>query len=142
MASDVRFHKPSPLQGALAGATVANIAVAWLTWVKVGASTRNSYEVFRTAQRFNLEALDPLRFAWFMAPVATLGCFLLLSLRLVRPAAVLALIQSLLVAIVSAAVLIIGVNTGLGPILGVIAGCGGIGLAIAVFLSINSVTRP
>lgn len=142
MTSNARFHKPRPLEAALAAATIANIGVAWLTWVKVGASTRNSYEVFRTAQRFNLEAIDPLRFAWFMAPVATLACLLLIGLRLSRAAAVLALIQSLLVASVSAAVLIIGVDTGSGPIVGALASCVGIGLAIAVFLSSNPTIRP
>lgn len=134
MHSQLGWKRPEVLDLALICASAANIAVAWLTWVKVGASTRNSYEVFRSAQRFNLEALDPVRFAWFFAPVLTLACAVLVSIGLRRWAAGFTLVQSLFVAIVSFVVLLIGVDIGLGPVLGVTSGVGGVGVAVTVIV--------
>jgi len=136
MSEGLNFVRPSPLGWALGATVLTNALVGWLTWIKVGASTRNSYEVFRSAQRFQLEQLDPLRFAWFMAPVLTLVCFLLLSIGLWRWAAVIGMIQSVFVGLIGLAVLIIGVNTGLGPIVAVFVGtvglCVGVGLIVSM----------
>ncbi len=128
---------PRGLDLALAFVTLLNSGVSWLTWVKVGASERNSYEVFRTAQRFDLEALDPLRFVWFMSPVATLACLLLVAIQMRRPAGLLVLFQSILVAAVGLAVLLVGVESGLGPLLGFASGITGIGLGASALMSRN-----
>lgn len=54
--------------GAVA-ALATSVAVAWLPWVRSGASTRNSYEALRSAQRLGLESFTPFRVIWFLVPV-------------------------------------------------------------------------
>ena len=137
----LRLSRPTGIGIALAAVSILNSVVSWLTWVKVGSSSRNSYEIFRTAQRFNLEALDPVRFIWFMSPVLTLGCLLLIPLRLRRSAGVLVLLQSFLGAGVSLAVLVVGIESGAGPKLGFASGLAGIGIGTASLLSLDSETR-
>lgn len=137
MSEELGLGRPSRLGWILSAVVIANAAVGWLTWVKVGASTRNSYEVFRSAQRFQLEQLDPLRFAWFMAPVLTLICLLLVVIGFQRWAAIVGLVQSLFVGLMGLAVLIIGVNTGLGPIVALLVGAIGVCVAISLIVSIK-----
>lgn len=137
MSEQLRFHRPNSWGWALGGVVIANALVGWLTWIKVGASTRNSYEVFRSAQRFQLEQLDPLRFAWFMAPVLTLVCVLLLAIGYSRSAAGVGLIQSVFVGLMGLAVLIIGVNTGLGPLIAALVGTAGVCVALGLIVSMK-----
>jgi hypothetical protein len=54
----------------------AAVAVPWMEWVRTGSAVRNSYEVFRSAQRLGLEELTPIRVLWFLLPVlAVAGSF-------------------------------------------------------------------
>lgn len=76
-----------------------------------------------------------------MSPVLTLACLVLIPLRLRRSAGVLVLLQSLLVAGVSLAVLVAGIESGAGPKLGFGFGLAGIGLGTASLLSLDSETR-
>lgn len=69
--------------GRMVGAVAAlatSVAVAWLPWVRSGASTRNSYEALRSAQRLGLDGFTPFRVIWFLVPVlaaaSILGGFL------------------------------------------------------------------
>ncbi|MDA3039327.1 MAG: hypothetical protein O3C27_07310 [Actinomycetota bacterium] len=56
---------------ATAGAAL-QLAVGQLPWMRTGEATRNSYELFRSAQRLGLDELTPFRVVWHLLPVATL----------------------------------------------------------------------
>lgn len=124
--------RPSKPDLVIAVSSVAYVAIAWLTWLKVGESSRNSYEIFRSAQRLNLEALDPLRFAWFFVPVVTLVVLVCMAVGYRRSAAALALVQSAFVGAIGLIVLISGVESGLGPIVAVAAGALGASFSFSV----------
>lgn len=74
----------------------AAITSMWLPWLRSGATTRTSFEVFRAAQIFGFDQLTPLRVLWYVLPVLVICCFLLLSSGLVKTGAIGLLLAGLL----------------------------------------------
>ncbi|MFT7600525.1 MAG: hypothetical protein ACI8TP_003468 [Acidimicrobiales bacterium] len=118
----------------VAGAVALSLgAVGWLGWVRSGSAVKNSYEMFRSAQRLGLDQLTPFRVAWFLVPVVSLAIVVLLVVGVRKAAAGLLAIESLVVGAAALAALVGGVAAGLGPPLGLSTAL--VGLVAAGFLT-------
>ncbi len=120
-------------------ATAATVALAiglvpQLPWVVTGSRSRNSYEVFRSAQSLGVDELTPLRVAWFLVPVAALGVVGWLAVGRLRLAAAFLGAASLLVAGVALVVVVAGIAAA-GARVGVVVGL--VGIASAVLLIVR-----
>ncbi len=93
--------------------------VGWLGWVESGSVVRNSYEMFRAAQRLGLDVLTPLRVVWFLVPVASLLVVVLMAAGFVRSGLGVLVLEALLVGAAGVAVLVVGVRGGIGSLVGV-----------------------
>lgn len=116
-----------PAAGIAALSMLAAIGVAWLPWVRTGSRNRNSYEVFRSAQRLGLEELTPLRVLWFVVPVVAAAAVLAGVASQTRLFGLLAAFVGVTVAIAGLVVTISGAGAGIAPLLAV-----GVGLAAMV----------
>jgi hypothetical protein len=110
----------------------APIALAQLGWVRVGSVSRNSYEMFRSAQRLGLGHLTPMRVAWYLVPVASLAIGLTLALGRRRLAAGLLALQGAVVGATGSAVLVAEVAAGIGAMLAPIAALAAVAVAIGL----------
>ena len=120
----MRLPSPAsrPAAGIAALSMFAAIAVAWLPWVRTGSRTRNSYEVFRSAQRLGLEELTPLRVLWFVIPVIAAAAVLAGVANQTRVFGLLAAFVGVTVAIAGLLVAISGAGAGSAPLLAVAVG--------------------
>lgn len=105
---------------------LAELGVGQLEWVHVGASSRNSYELFRSAQRLGLGELTPFRVVWYLLPVVALTFALALAGRRTRIAGVLLGGQSVVVAVAGLAVQLVGADAGAGSKLAIPLGAAGL----------------
>ncbi len=121
-----------------AGLPAAGMVFAMqLEWVRSGSATRNSYEMFRSAQRLGLDELTPFRVVWFLMPVLCLGSLLMIGLARHHASASFLgaafLGAASLVSLgVGVAVLTSGLGVGLGAPLA--TGSGAVGLLAVVVL--------
>ena len=141
----VELGRRSPIRDVVtAGLPAAGMVLAMqLEWVRSGSATRNSYEMFRSAQRLGLDELTPFRVVWFLVPVLCLGSLLMLGLVRYHVAtsylgAAFLGAASLVSVGVGAAVLASGLGVGLGAPLS--TGSGVVGL-VAVILLIVAARR-
>lgn len=141
----LELGRRSPIRDVVtAGLPAAGMVLAMqLEWVRSGSATRNSYEMFRSAQRLGLDELTPFRVVWFLVPVLCLGSLLMLGLARHHVAAsylgAAFLGAASLVSVgVGAAVLASGLGVGLGAPLS--TGSGVVGL-VAVILLIVAARR-
>lgn len=94
---------------ALAATTALGLGfVLQLPWVTTGARSRNSYEVFRSAQTLGVDQLTPLRVAWYLVPVLALGVVGWIAVGRLRLAAAFLAVAALLVAGVAVVVVVAG----------------------------------
>lgn len=119
---------------AVAGA-VLQLVVGQLAWMRTGTADRNSYELFRSAQRLGLEELTPFRVVWYLLPVATLAFGLCLASRQRRMAGLVVALQSVVVVAAGIAVWAVGPGAGIGPKLAIPAGL--VGLVGGVLLAVG-----
>ncbi len=109
-----------------------------LEWVRLGSAGRNSYEMFRSAQRLGLDQLTPFRVVWFVLPVLCLGAVLTVGLDRRGTAAFFLGVASTISVGVGLAVVTSGAGAGLGAPLAVFAG--GVGL-VSVGVSVGAAVR-
>lgn len=102
--------------------TLVCLSVGMMEWVISGSISRNSYSSFRAAQTLGLDELTLFRVLWYLVPVFTAAIFFALSGKWVRLAAILLLVQSIIVAAGGAGVLAVSVPVGNGPIVSVVSG--------------------
>ena len=122
------------LATAVAGA-VLQLVVGQVPWMRTGAATRNSYELFRSAQRLGLDELTPFRVVWYLLPVATLAFGLCLASKQRRRAGLVVALQSLVVIAGGIAVWAVGLGVEIGPKLAIPAGV--VGFAGGVLLAMG-----
>ncbi len=106
-----------------------------LEWIRSGSASRNSYEMFRSAQRLGLDQLTPFRVIWFLLPVLCLGSVLMVSLARERVGAVFLAAASLISLGAGIAVVRSGLGAGPGAPLAVVSGVLGAVVAIAVVIT-------
>lgn len=119
---------------AVAGA-VLQLVVGQMPWMRTGAETRNSYELFRSAQRLGLDDLTPFRVVWYLLPVATLSVGLCLASKRRRLAGLIVAAQSLVVIAGGIAVWAVGLGVEIGPKLAIPVGV--LGLSGGVLLAMG-----
>ncbi len=110
-------------------------------WVRSGSATRNSFQMFRTAQRLDLDVLTPYRVIWFLVPVVGAAGLVLVMLGHRRSAAVVLFAVGLVIVVVALAVLASPVRAGPGVALGALAGLGHLGFS-AWLVRRRRPTRP
>jgi hypothetical protein len=108
----------------------AAVAVPWMDWVRTGTAVRNSYEVFRSAQRLGLEELTPLRVLWYLLPVLALTGSFFGALGRYRWFAVVAAFVGLVTGGAGLAVALSPAGAGAGPWSAVAIGAGALGASI------------
>lgn len=101
-------------------------------WVRSGSAGRNSYQMFRSAQRLGLDQLTPFRVIWFLLPVLILGSVLMAGLARYQLTAVFLGAASLVSLGVGIAVLSSGLAAGPGAPLATAAGVIGSLAALAI----------
>ena len=104
----------------LAGIGTGMVLVGgWLPWIRSGASTRNSFSVFRFLHQSRLVPIDntwlaALRFFWLLTPFAfVIGVTFFVSYRFGRSALVFGLAGSFVVLVALVALLSFGLQPGL-----------------------------
>ena len=112
-------------------AAMLELVAGQLEWVRIGATGRNSYELFRSAQRLGLDQLTAFRVIWFLVPVATLAFGLCLVARRPALAGWVILAQSLVAGAAGLAVLTTGLDPGPGVMLVIPSGIVGVGAGMA-----------
>ena len=100
--------KPRMVRAVASTSALAVGLVPQLPWVTTGARSRNSYEVFRSAQALGVDELTPLRVAWFLVPVLALGVVGWIAVGRLRLAAGFLAVAALLVAGVAVVVVAAG----------------------------------
>ena len=90
------------------------LVVGQLGWIRVGSTTRNSYEMFRSAQRLGLDQLTPFRVVWYVVPVVSLAIGIAIVAGRHRIAPGLLLAQSLAIGTAGVVVLRSGVTSAVG----------------------------
>lgn len=122
------------LATAIVGALL-QLVVGQLAWMRTGTATRNSYELFRSAQRLGLDELTPFRVVWYLLPVATLAFGLCLASKKRRLAGLVVAVQSVVVIAAGITVWVVGLGIGIGPKLAIPAGL--VGLAGGALLALG-----
>lgn len=107
----------------------AMVVATQLSWVASGSASRNSYEMFRSAQRLGLDQLTPLRVVWFLLPVFCLGAVLMIALSHLRTAAAFVVLSSIIGLVVAGIVLASGRASGAGAALALAGSLGGVASA-------------
>ncbi len=108
---------------------------AQLEWVRSGSAGRNSYQMFRSAQRLGLDQLTPFRVIWFLLPVLCLGAVLMAGLARPLLTALFLAAASVVSLGVGVAVLASGRAAGPGATLGAAAGFLGLTASLATMIA-------
>lgn len=117
-------------------AALAIVGSMFLGWFRSGSRMRNSFEMFRIPQQLGLDGFTGVRVIWFLLPIMALGVvgFSMLQRRL--PAAGFACLLSLIGLAVGGIVLFSPLDTGMGPVLAVLAGL--VGFVSGILLAVTS----
>ncbi len=127
---------------ALAATTALALGfVLQLPWVTSGARSRNSYEVFRSAQTLGVDQLTPLRIAWYLVPVFALGVVGWIAVGRLRLAAAFLAVAALLVAGVAVVVVVAGLAAA-GAWVALVIGVAGLVAASLLIRRGSSVPAP
>ncbi len=130
----MRWSGRRSLATACAGAAL-QLVVGQLAWMRTGTADRNSYELFRSAQRLGLDELTPFRVVWYLLPAATLAFGLCLASQQRRLAGLVIAVQSVVVVAAGIAVWVVGLGVGIGPKLAIPSGL--VGLAGGILLALR-----
>lgn len=123
-------------QAGIASSSLLLLTASLMSWVTSGATDRNSYSTFRVAQRLGIDGLTVFRLIWFLVPVLTAAVIFALAGKWVRSAAVVLLLQSLIVGFGGIAVWRASVPIGSGPPVAVVLAL--LGLGAGVFALVGS----
>ncbi len=118
---------PRPVAVVVAAAMVASIGLAWLPWIETGDTRRNSYEMFRSAQRLGLEQLTPIRVLWFLMPVIAGAAILAGLVGFRRVTGLLSILVGLVVGLVGFIVALSDAAVAVAPSLAAMVGVAAIG---------------
>ncbi len=117
--------------GVAGAAAVLELLAGQLEWVRIGEAGRNSYELFRSAQRLGFDQLTVFRVIWFLMPVATLAFGLCVVTGRSALGGWMVAAQSLVVGAAGLAVLTTGLDPGPGVMMAIPCGIVGLGAGVA-----------
>ena len=118
------------------GAAVAVVVSMFLGWFESGSRMRNSFEMFRIPQQLGLDGFTGVRVIWFLLPILALGVVGFSALQRRLAAAGCACLISMIGIGVGGIVLVSSLDTGMGPLLAVVAGL--VGLGSGILLAVTS----
>ncbi len=120
----------------------ASTASLLAPWVRSGAATRNSFEMFRTAQRLDLDVLTSYRVVWFLVPVVGGAGLVLVALGHRLPAAAALVAVGVVMIAVALAVWTSSVSAASGVAFGAAAGLGHLGFSAWLVRRSRQPARP
>lgn len=110
--------------------------IGWLPWLHVGAGRRDSYGLFRAAQRLGFDQITPARVLWYLVPVVAIASVVALLAGYPRLGLALLSSESVIVGVVSVSVVLVGASPGVtlavGPWSGAVLGV--LGLVFAAWV--------
>lgn len=130
----IQIRELAPLVASAASLLV--VVSMFLGWFRSGSRMRNSFEMFRIPQQLGLDGFTGVRVIWFLLPILAVGVVGFSGLQRRLPAAGCACLISLIGVGVGGIVLVSSLDTGLGPLLAVVAGF--VGLVAGILLAVTS----